>query len=314
MTFKLVPYSFYITIFFIFSSLLSANSQVNPLIQEQLNKYDRSNEIKNPDHIECVSYPMKKGDIAYFRTINSDSIVSPGEPPLLRQRIELYTLKCDSTKGNRIFYTQEMVEYVSMESKGYTMDVKREEHPWSQAKVHVEIDTMGFRYAASVADTSLKVMSPGGAFQPPILPVLDYGCRFIGEKWGTESEHIVPENGNPAPYWDEHLFYVMFPPKDTLGAITKNLEINRTGLCRMAVPVGDGLVMDVVNSKNSYGMLYFQNGVPVPVLQEITSENKMKIYGADEKPMENQHYYDTKIILEKYVNADNKVVYSNFPD
>jgi hypothetical protein len=173
---------------------------------------------------------------------------------------------------------------------------------------------MGYRYGSSISDSSRVWQSTGGPFQPTILPILDFGCRYIGEKWGTKYDHYIVENGYPSPRWKESLFYVMMPPKDTLGMLTQQLELNRTALGEMYLPLAGGTTMAVSDSKNSYGMLYFSPDVPLPILQEVTSENKMKIYTDDGDPTETMQFYDSKIILEKYVNSDGKTIYENYPD
>jgi hypothetical protein len=287
---------------------------IQPVLQGKFKESTNRDEVKNLYHTECVSYKMASGDVATYSVVSSDSIIVVGEPALLRQRIEKHKIACDSVIDGIMYYTQSMTDYVSMESKEYIMDVKRTEHPWTEVSVQISIDSLGYRYSASTNRTSGRALqSPGGAFQPGLLPVLDYGCRHIGEKWTFKNKYDTPETSYPAARWDEHVFYAMLPPVDTLGTNAVKIELNRTAVNNLDVPINDKSVMQIVNSKNSFGFVYFDRDVPVPILQEITSENKMKIYGFNEKPTETHHYYDSKIILESYVQKGNKQSYKFKP-
>jgi|GEM_PF-4982592 len=313
MNYYLSPINLFLTSILIFCSSVELFSQFEPIMEEKFNSSSNRNEIKNPYHTECIAYRMEKGDTALYRVITSDSIVVFGEPTLFRQRIEQYTVKCNNATGDRINYSQRLTDYVSMESRGSVMDVKNTEHPWSSVWVEVEIDTMGNRYTASISDSSKPRQAPGGGFQPLLFPTLDFSCRYIGEKWTFKNSVVVPENGYPSPKWDEHIFYAMMPPLDTLGVTTQKLELNKTALCYLDVELDKSSSMNVVNSKNSFGFLYFSKDIPMPLLQKTTSENKMKIYGISKDPRITHHFIDTKIILEKYVDSDNKIIYEHTP-
>jgi hypothetical protein len=312
MNYKVLVYSLILTAFLNISSSVEVSAQIEPFIEDKLRKSDSKNEIKNMDHVECVSYQMAPGDVAKYRIVSSDSIVVLGEPTLFRQRIEEHTLTCDSVINDRIFYSHNMTDYVSMESKGYVMDVKRTDSPWKGVTTWIEIDTMGNRLNSS-SNLDNAMQSPGGSFQPMILPILDFGCRYIGEKWTFKNKFNTPETGFPAPEWDEHIIYAMRPPLDTLGRNVIKLELNKTALNRLDVPMSRDDMMQVVSAQNTFGYLFFDREIGLPIIQDVSSENKGKIYGLSEKPQEVQYYYDTKIILESYVKSGKKEVYSYKP-
>ncbi|GAB5466282.1 MAG: hypothetical protein Kapaf2KO_17180 [Candidatus Kapaibacteriales bacterium] len=260
---------------------------------------------KDPDYIVNFSYRFEQGDVANFTVASSDSIHVFGSGIHYKLRVEEYEIVCDSVLPDSSFIiSHTLKEFRQMENKGYVKDVKRTTHPWVDHTVKYRIDKSGKRLPYQENNMSKLLQNPGTAFQPIILSNLELGKpRFQGEKWAFKNEVEYIDNGIPMPRWEESLFMVMLGKRDTFEMPTDALEMNKTALVFLNVPMQD-TVLQVVNSMNSFGILHYIENVGVPFFQEITSENKMKIYGIKEPHQETHHFINTKIILESYRKAD----------
>lgn len=195
----------------------------------QTNPSDDDNAIKKKDTV-CLSYHFNKGDTLIYFVEARDSIIIDYDSPLLRSRMEHILIACDSVGSNGRFYiTQIMINFLAKESMHETKNVERKESPWLGRKVQYEIDSLGMRYSVKLDDSLNAAMSPGGAFNPPLLPILGGKYKHIGESWIVNSEFDLPENGIPVPLVRMSYLIRSREPYDTLNSRCNKIEYISTG-------------------------------------------------------------------------------------
>ncbi len=239
------------------------------------NPFDILEESQSSDSLYAF-YTFAKGDTLEYVIHSVDSIIIDYDEPLLKLRFERILLVCDSVGINNHYYlTYLLKDFMGKESKGETKNVERKESKWVGKKVHLEIDSMGYRYNSFVIDTNEVAISPGGNFQPGLFFPFGYANKKNQETWLMNNKYTMPENGYPDAELKETSLYRMMGNVDTLGYSTIRMDYVRTGK-------GEVLHKSKNNTYitecviNSHGEMYFSPLIKKPIHFFVTIEQKLK--------------------------------------
>lgn len=248
----------------------------------------------------CFTYRFERGDNLHYRVVSHDTVYFKEKPPLVKERVEMLEIACDSVGADGRFYLrQTLKEYVARESMGDIQNITRTETPWQGKTVAIVIDELGKRYHPDPAPSSRKsVLSPGGAFQPVMLVGIFEPCHAVHQSWLVDRvDEILVENGHPAPLRRQTSIYEAFPLADTLGFACSQFHYSLTGQGSVAVTDRKPAVrMAAVLAEHGEMKLSTEYGVPVHFFG--TSQVKMEIETSDGKKVKNTQYTHSNYTLE----------------
>lgn len=259
----------------------------------------------------CFSYRFIKGDSLVYRVVSTDTIVFKDQPPLVKERVEMVALVCDSVGRNGHFYMrQTLKDYIAKESLlgGDLREVVRTESPWIGRTAEIEIDSMGVRYNATPADTSAQsALAPGGAFQPPLLVGIYDSCKSVHQSWLVDRvEEVLPENGYPPPVRRQTSLFTAYAPIDTLGFTCRHFHYALTG--QGFVEVTDrkpAMRIMAVLAEHGEMKISAEHGVPVHFYGE--SQVKMEITTSDGALVKGTQYIHSWYTMEEFYRNGKKL-------
>lgn len=248
----------------------------------------------------CFAYRFEHGDILRYRVVSRDTIYFKEKPPLVKERIEMLEIACDSVGKNGYFYLRQTLEnYVAHESMGDIKNIERTETPWQGQSVLVVLDEFGRRHHPDPLPSSrMSALSPGGAFQPVLLVGIFQPCHAIHTSWMVDRvDELLVENGHPAPLRRQTSIYEAFPSVDTLGFACSQFHYSLTAQGSVAVTDRKPAVrMASVVAEHGEMKLSKEYGIPVHFLG--TSQIKMDIETSDGQKVKNTQYTHSLYTLE----------------
>ncbi len=288
----------YYLVCFVF--LLSSFLRMQAQVLKADSVYDPITEMRVPIDTLDIRYNFVKGDTLIYRAEAHDSIIRGFESPLLRIRYEKWMLTCDSVskKGN-FHLTQELLEYVALESKGEIENVKRESSNWINRKAHLVIDSTGKR-VASYPDDSLKAaIAPGSVFNPPLVEDLKERKALTYQSWSLTKQLVDwNENAVPAPLVNQTCLYKMKPKKDTLGFNCYRIEFIKTGQGSFELEA-ENIFLDVTTVLTGFNDYFMSLEHRIPVWANNKLEHKIRMQsGRDSEVVPGWHFIDVKYTLE----------------
>lgn len=248
----------------------------------------------------CFAYRFERGDRLRYRVVSHDTVLFKGKPSLVKERIEMLELVCDSVGKDGHFYLRQTLEnYVARESMGDIKNVTRTETPWQGQSVLLVLDELGRRHHPDPLPSSRKsALSPGGAFQPVLLAGIFEPCHAVHKSWMVDRiDELLVENGHPAPLRRQTSIYEAFPSVDTLGFACSQFHYSLTAQGSVAVTDRKPAVrMSSIIAEHGEMKLSKEYGVPVHFLG--TSQIKMEIETSDGKKVKNTQYTHSLYTLE----------------
>lgn len=261
----------------------------------------------------CLSYRFQPGDSLIYRLVSYDSVYFKENEPLMKERMERIELVCDSIDRNGRFYVrQTLKDYIARESMGDIKGRVRTESPWIGRTVFVVIDSMGNRFIDSLERPAPSAMSPGGAFQPPLLIGLNDSCAHPNSSWMVDRvRELVPEAGFPAPVRVQSTLYERLPSADTLGFVCQRVLYTLTGQGSI-VAMDQKPPMRVAAVLAGGGNMLLSEQYRVPVHLQAGTQIKMDITTADKKLVKGTQYTHSFYTLEEFYR-NGKPVTTNAP-
>ncbi len=249
----------------------------------------------------CYKYNFIKGDSLLYRVISQDSIVFYPQDAVVKERVEIYMIICDSIgKNGHFFLSQTMVDYASKESSGTIRDQVRIESPWLKRKVWFEIDSAGNRYSYGAEDTLKAEVSPGGAFQPNLFFPFKESCKHKGESWIVATKDDLPENSIPPAYRNQTSLFRVLPDIDTLGQMCNRLQYTLTAQGGVRIPYTNGQLLTTTSVIAQFGILHISKRDNVPVHFYATAEIKLNVKAPNGKELKGIQYITSNFKLVEF--------------
>ncbi|HPI20165.1 MAG TPA: hypothetical protein PKY56_07320 [Candidatus Kapabacteria bacterium] len=252
----------------------------------------------------CFKLDFKPGQKLTYRVESFDSIAIDYGAPLLKNRIELWEISCDSiTSQGNFFLSQKLVEFNSIEATKDEEKVERLESPWLNKRVGIEIDSLGNRLSVIYIDTVSPALAPGGAFQPYILFKIGESLKSINESWITESTDTLVENGFPPAILNQISLNRVKGRIDTLDFNCNRFDYIKTAQGSVETVYGNGSFFTTV-VVNSHGIMDISSKHFFPVHYYSTIEQKLIMHYSDSQKIKGWHYITTNFTLEKNENKE----------
>lgn len=253
------------------------------------------------DDTVCYRYNFIKGDSLLYRVISQDSIVFYPQDAVVKERVEIYMIICDSIgKNGHFFLSQTLVDYGSKESQGTIRDQVRLESPWLKRKVWFEIDSMGNRYSYGAEDTLKAEVCPGGAFQPNLFFPFKESCKHYGESWIVGTQDDLPENSIPPAYRNQTSLFRVLPDVDTLGQMCNRLQYTLTAQGSVRIPYTNGQMLSTTSIIAQFGILHISKADNVPVHFYATAEIKLNVKAPNGKELKGTQYITSNFKLVEF--------------
>lgn len=271
------------------------------------------NDVGFPEPIRkdtvCFRYQFLPGDQLVYRVVSYDTIQVKEQEPLLKERVEMLRLVCDSIGRNGHFYLrQTLTDYISRESLGDTKKVTRTESPWVGRTAFLEIDPLGRRYFSDMSQSEqASALAPGGAFQPALIAGIYESCHLVHKTWMADQiTDLLPENGSPAPVRRHSLLYTAAAPVDTLGFVCDQFQYALTGQGNIEV-TDRKPALRVSSIIAEHGDMQMSREYGVPVHFYATSQLKMEIVTSNGALVKSTQYIKSHYTLEE-LHRSGKVI------
>ncbi len=249
----------------------------------------------------CFHYKFLKGDSLLYRLVSQDSIVFPVKDAVVKERVEIYMIICDSIGQNGHYYlSQTMVDYASKESSGSIRDQVRLKSSWLKRKVWFEIDSLGNRYSYGATDTTKADVSPGGAFQPNLFFPFKESCKRSNESWIVKSLDELPENSIPPALREQLSLFRVLPDVDTLGQLCNRFQYTLTGQGSVRIPYTTGQMLQTNSVIAQFGIMTISKEDNVPVHFFATAEIKLTVKSHDGKELKGTQYINSNFKLVEF--------------
>ncbi len=299
-----------------------SQAQITPELIDSVNiKYSNPNtpdttELK-PIIITKFKYKFIPKDTLIYTSTSKDSIVINYGTPLLKERMEVHQIICDSINSIGNYCLQiKLINFEANERESLGEPVKHYDSPWLGRTVFLEIDSVGFRYNATYDDTNKVGLAPGGAFMHTLLFPFKYSEFNVNSSWMLEDIDYLVENGLPCPAIRSNYLYSNQGTIDTLNENCNRLEFIKTSQGSITLPpekgqkeglritsvIASGGVLDISNSRN----------IPIHIMQ--TMEQKLSIHKSKDDIIPGKHYITTfstltsyNKFLDKNIKKNNKI-------
>lgn len=255
----------------------------------------------------CFRYRFVAGDTLVYYSEAHDSIMMKGAPILLKNRRQNIMITCDSVTGDE-HYNLTIVLTSSEERQregGNDAVARRTTSPWIGRKAHIVIDSLGNRIGMSVDDEKRAAFTPGGAFQPLILPVLNGSCGRQNQSWIAQDTILLVENGVPEPVYGFMTLWRVIDALDTLDRHFRQIQYSQSGIGSATLASGDVNVR-LEGVVAAYGKLTLDSALLVPYHLFATSENKLKIMTVGSAEQEGRHLTAVNYHLVELRSSDPK--------
>lgn len=255
----------------------------------------------NKSDTVCFHYKFLKGDSLLYRLVSQDSIVFPVKDAVVKERVEIYMIICDSIGQNGHYYlSQTMVDYASKESSGAIRDQVRLKSSWLKRKVWFEIDSLGNRYSYGASDTTRADVSPGGAFQPNLFFPFKESCKRSNESWIVKTLDELPENSIPPALREQLSLFRVLPDVDTLGQLCNRFQYTLTGQGSVRIPYTTGQMLQTNSVIAQFGIMTISKDDNVPVHFFATAEIKLTVKSHDGKELKGTQYINSNFKLVEF--------------
>lgn len=284
-------------ILLLFLNLVFVQAQ-NDIVSEQANEPDTLN-------LNLKFYPK---DTLYYRVVTWDSIIIDSDEPLLKQRVELIRLTCDSLTNSGLMYlSQELIEFRAEESSGNGEKSIRNSCGWLGRKSTIIIDSMGKRHSQYYSDDSKISIAPGGVFMPHLIFEIKGGNKVMNESWLVNSSDTLVENSYPPSILSYTSLMRISQRIDTLGYLNSEIMYIRTGSGSFHFELNDE--NKITNSVviNSSGLLRISELEHIPVHLFVTMEQKLTIYQKDNSTIPGKHFIQTDYYLEDFIKSPKRI-------
>lgn len=241
-----------------------------------------------PDTL-CFRYLFERGDTLVYSVDAQDSISFIGQPPLLKARTELVTIICDSVTQGELYHLRVTLRR-SIENQTTGKDSSQKRNgPWTGRTAYLVIDTLGNRLVTRPDDTTKAALTPGGAFQPLLLPTLGNSCGRQNQSWMVEDTTLMVENGVPEPVFAHATLWRVIDDADTLGRNFKQIQYTQTALASLT------MTSEKVNMKTeaviaSFGKLSLDTELRIPYHLFATSQNTLLIKFPNGQEVKGKHH------------------------
>lgn len=224
----------------------------------------------------CFRYMFNVGDTLLYHVQSEDSILFVGEPTLIKSRTELVLVWCDSIITSNVYRLHLTVIGAREMQRTPTDTADRTSSPWVGRTATLIIDSAGNRLEMSADDATVAAMSPGGAFQPLILPTLGELCGRQNESWLIRDTIALVENSVPPAAFEHATLWRVLDRADTLNRRFIQIQYTQTGIGGLSIR-SDNLAMDVKAQVAAFGKLTMDSALQVPFHLFATSENKITL-------------------------------------
>lgn len=249
----------------------------------------------------CYFYKFLKGDSLLYRVVSQDSILFPPQDAVVKERVEIYMVICDSIGANgHYFISQTLVDFASKESAGKLRDQVRLESTWLNRKVWFEIDSLGNRYNYGATDTLKADVSPGGAFQPNLFFPIKESCKHFGESWIVNTIDDLPENCIPPPIRTQMSLFRSLKDLDTLGKQCNQLQYTLTGQGSVEIPYTTGQMLRTNSVIAQFGVLTILKEDKVPFHFFATAEIKLTVKLPNGKELNGKQFISSNFKLVEF--------------
>lgn len=221
----------------------------------------------------CFGYDLRRGDTLQYYVQAQDSVIIENGQKFAKVRTEMIRVVCDSTTSNgRMFLTYTLTSASELNILGKDTTV-RTTHPWIGRRQFMSIDRLGHRADEGADNDTLAGASPGGTFQPMLLPIIDTACGPQNKTWLTIDTVILVENAIPYPVLVQQNFWRVLDKVDTLGRRAAQLQYTQTGTGFVSLRSRD-LTIETTSIIAGYGRLTFDKSLNLLLHQFATTENK----------------------------------------
>ena len=251
----------------------------------------------------CFRYSFVKGDTLIYTVQSADSITFPGQPVLIKVRNEVVSVICDSVSPES-HYTMRITlrNVVEFQSNGVDT-ATRSESPWVGRSATIVIDSLGNRLRTTSDNDTAATLTPGGAFQPLLLPTLGGSCGVQNQSWLVEDTTLLVENGVPEPVFAHSTLWRVIDATDTLGRHFQQIQYTQTGLGRVQV-VSNSVNLDMHAVVASFGKLTLDAVLHVPFHLFATSEDRLEIRLPNGGTQNGKHHMSLNARLREVRSAD----------
>ncbi len=223
----------------------------------------------------CVEYLFLPGDTLIYTVESADSVAMLGDPILLKVRNEVVSVICDSVSAG-LFHLRITLRSYLEQQRTATDSIVRTTTPWLNRDAHVSIDAHGQRVVVRADNDTRAAITPGGAFQPLLIPPFHDSCGVQNQSWLVVDTTLLVENGVPEPVFVHSTLWRMLGAVDTLDRRFVQVEYTQTALGRV-VTRSRSVNVDMQGVIAAYGKVSMDAGLQVPYHVFATSEDKIEI-------------------------------------
>lgn len=254
----------------------------------------------------CFRYRFLAGDRMLLRVEAHDSVLFPGRPKLYKNRLEWYAVTCDSVSGDSLYHIRQQLLSV-LEEQRAANDPKPSiitESPWVGRVAHLTIDTLGRRRRARMEGDTIAGVTPGGMFQPVLLPSLGFACGRQNESALVSDTVLLAENGVPEPAVFRETMHRIGDYADTLGMRFQQMQYTQTGIARVNLTSTPEQRMVLDGILNAFGNITMEPKRAVPYHVFATCESKLTLRSPGGRETEGKQLTTMHIQLVELESSD----------
>lgn len=268
----------------------------------------RNDSVMTNDSIYCFKYHFDLGDTLIYRVESYDSLIIDYGEPLLKQRYEEIVIVCDSIKNGVYYLNWKLNNYLGFESSGEVKGIKRTTSPWLGRNILIAMDSLGNRKKIDNGNSNIAAVSPGGAFQPPLLIKLSdsINCIKLNSFWNVESLDELAENAFPVPLINQASLMRITGEIDTLNKRCIRINSIKTGQGSFTA-FSENDSIKVTNIIAGAEIIDFAIDDYQLVHMLTTTEQKLTIIVGNREPKKGIHYiYTHYTLVDKKKKVDVK--------
>lgn len=261
------------------------------------------------DDTLCFEYRFRVGDTLTYKAEAFDSVISTGNPALVKKRMEVIRLVCHHVDehGNMVL-EQNLMDAGSTEFSSDGQAAVRTTHPWIGRPVMYAIDSEGKRHWWANADTIHAAVSTGGPFQPPLVAPMRGRCGRQNQSWWVQDTTILIENAFPEPILVNGILARVQDYVDSLNTRFRQLQLTQSGLGNFetgtaSIPSPTRIV------SNSYVRLTFVDDDDILYNNFSTTEVRMEYDREGRNPVTVTHKMIINYMLQEVRNGSLGVIF-----
>ncbi|MFA7325669.1 MAG: hypothetical protein WC121_03330 [Candidatus Kapaibacterium sp.] len=284
----------------ILTSFLALNAQ-NQKLDENLITGD----IEQSQDTLCHYYSFTVGDTLEYRVESGDSIVVNWESYLTKERFDRIRIVCEKIdkKTGHFFLSYVYLDYKGYEFKPLYEKVERDNHPWLNKKVLIEIDSLGKRHSYQYTDTTTKGLTAGGPFQGSLIQPIGMRCSTKGNSIILRKDtSYIPENGYQTPKVVMTYLIENRGAVDTLDYKCTRVDLSTTGNGEVFIESKDAIFY-MTSVINGHVENYMSNELHIPIWLYFTQEQNFTMELGNGKKTKGFHYTYSTYNLDRYVSG-----------